>query len=570
MKKLFLFILITILSFTLISCTKDTNDRIDNVEFNALLDEAFLEFLGTDPLNVNYSLMYPEEYGITDLTVMPYSFLTSELQEDFLDLKDLKNRIIVFSDDTLSNSQILTKKILIDYIDRNLLLENFTGYDAILNSSLGYQLMLPFSLAEYRFDDLADINHYFDYLSTTKDTFENIISYESIRSNSNIGLTDTAIDKIITQCEDLINQEENYLIEVFNQKIDNLSFLTETEKTSLKAENLNLIETDFIDAYIYLKDALVSLKGVVTHNGAICNYLNGMDYYQASFQANIGSDLTIPELEDYLEVKLSRLLINYSLNQSKYNSKFSIDLMEGLEVDNLIEYFKTNMSDFPLLDIEIEYEVKEMYENMQDSVAAAMYLISPIDTNSKEYIYLNPTSLTDVNNTLFQTVAHESYPGHLFQHVYFKNTDAHDVRKIIDYTGYSEGWAKYIENEVVGMVDSSAKKAIEYMDTSSSIIICLLDIGIHYHGWDLSEATTFLNNYFQLETSQVEELYNSLLEIPLMYMEYFFTYFQIQDLKTNFKDKMGSDYSDLLFHTILLDIGPAPFSILEEVFENYK
>jgi len=120
------------------------------------------------------------------------------------------------------------------------------------------------------------------------------------------------------------------------------------------------------------------------------------------------------------------------------------------------------------------------------------------------------------------------------------------------------------------MVDSSAKKAIEYMDTSSSIIICLLDIGIHYHGWDLSEATTFLNNYFQLETSQVEELYNSLLEIPLMYMEYFFTYFQIQDLKTNFKDKMGSDYSDLLFHTILLDIGPAPFSILEEVFENYK
>ena len=53
------------------------------------------------------------------------------------------------------------------------------------------------------------------------------------------------------------------------------------------------------------------------------------------------------------------------------------------------------------------------------SNAVAYYMKSALDNTSGENITLNGTKLGDKNDVL-GTLAHEGYPGHLYQNVYFK------------------------------------------------------------------------------------------------------------------------------------------------------
>ena len=47
--------------------------------------------------------------------------------------------------------------------------------------------------------------------------------------------------------------------------------------------------------------------------------------------------------------------------------------------------------------------------------------------------------------TLFTTLAHEGYPGHLYQTIYYESTHPDPIRSLLDFGGYVEGWATYAE-----------------------------------------------------------------------------------------------------------------------------
>ena len=57
----------------------------------------------------------------------------------------------------------------------------------------------------------------------------------------------------------------------------------------------------------------------------------------------------------------------------------------------------------------------------------AFYLLSPIDAEVTEVIYINEEILTDATQAYF-TIAHESIPGHMLQHNVLKKRLA-DARK---------------------------------------------------------------------------------------------------------------------------------------------
>ena len=49
------------------------------------------------------------------------------------------------------------------------------------------------------------------------------------------------------------------------------------------------------------------------------------------------------------------------------------------------------------------------------------------------------------NGDLFSTLAHEGYPGHLYQTVYFLDHCEENLRQLLSFSSYSEGWASYVE-----------------------------------------------------------------------------------------------------------------------------
>ncbi len=546
----------------------------DNADFFALLDQIFLDMLGTDPMNINFSLYYPEVYGLENCVVEPYTFSMEEEAEYFQELKDMKSSLEAFSDSVLSENQILDKIVLIDYLNHQLAYEGFYYYGSNLGSYLGYQAQLPIILAEYRFDDKKDIENYFDYLRVNEDTFLEIVKFEKEKAALGMGLTDVIIDRVIEQCDAFIDAEECYLIPVFNSKVANLTFLTQEEKDNYITLNATLVVDKFVKSYITLKEQLLTMKGQNTGTGALASYEKGKEYYQVLFQENIGTNMTIPEVKTYLERILTVMMDAYRKNSAAYSRDYDTDLIGSMGILDLIPFFLDNMEkDFPSLGFTPQYEIKEIHASLQDHSSPAMYFLSPLDGNKDESIYINPKNFTDLNNSTYQTIAHEGCPGHLYQHVYLKNTNLPLARKNLSVTGYAEGWTTYIENFILNYHETgkrpSVMKSFEFYDSAVYIIIGLADIGINYDGWSIEETGNFLSQYLSLDEEKIVDIFYDMTEIPTNYLQYYFSYYQMKDLKTYFKNGMGSDYTDYLFHKIFLETGPTSFNILKDQYTKY-
>jgi len=52
-------------------------------------------------------------------------------------------------------------------------------------------------------------------------------------------------------------------------------------------------------------------------------------------------------------------------------------------------------------------------------------------------------------------------------------------------------------------------------------------------------------------------------------LKHYIGYIEFLELKEYAKDLFGSEYSDKQFHQAVLDIGPAPFSLLEKYLPKY-
>ena len=81
---------------------------------------------------------------------------------------------------------------------------------------------------------------------------------------------------------------------------------------------------------------------------------------------------------------------------------------------------------------------------MEEYLSPAFYMIPPIDNSGENVIYINPGHISD-DLTLFTTLAHEGYPGHLYQTVYYSATKHPPIRDLLSFGGYTEGWATYCE-----------------------------------------------------------------------------------------------------------------------------
>ena len=79
---------------------------------------------------------------------------------------------------------------------------------------------------------------------------------------------------------------------------------------------------------------------------------------------------------------------------------------------------------------------------MEPYTAPAFYMLPCIDNISDNTIYINTKDTSD-RLSLFTTLAHEGYPGHLYQtvycHQYWKNQQITPLRSILYYGGFTEG-----------------------------------------------------------------------------------------------------------------------------------
>lgn len=536
-------------------------------DFYEYLTQCFVDSMESSYLNLLYTVEDPEAMGIHVDEISWGNASISSMETALEDLQEEYDTLLAFDYDSLDYEGKLIYDILCEYYDNALIGSKYWYYEEVFSPLDGIQTSLPILLAEIEFNNTDDINNYLLLLEDTDRYIDELIIFEKYRAeNHKIFLTDDAADSVITQCNDFINAEDNILITTFNERIDSMSGLTSAEITEYKTRNSNSVKDHVISAFNHIVDTLTSLKGTRLYDG-LCNYEGGDEFYAYLTKTNSSSGRSVKELseltDEYMNTARNEIQSiaknNYFALLEFYNPAYPVD-----EPKESLNYFIDAIkADFPQAATK-DFSLKYVPESLEESSSPAFYILAPIDNVNKNIIYLNGSDEYASEN-LYATLAHEGYPGHLYQTSYFYSINPHPIRSVLRFSGYNEGWAMYSQRyayDYSGLSDGCVS-LLKANDIYGYGLYSKIDFGVNYKGWTLRDVEKYVTSE-GYDKDIAGELYTIMVNDPCVYHRYFLGMIEMIETQNHAKELLGDNYSNIDCNKFILEIGPAYYDIINE------
>ncbi|NSE80400.1 DUF885 domain-containing protein [Coprococcus comes] len=545
----------------------ESSDR----QFRTFTRSLFQTEVSANTISLHYTLRSPSDYGIADIPAT-YGSLSSDPVAAKASVRNVLSSLQEFDPDTLSSENALTFKILDTYLKNASTGTDYLLYQEPLGPVSGIHTQLPVLLSEYSFYDTQDVETYLALLKETPSYFDSVIRFEQKKAASGLFMPDYQADSVLDTCQSFIDMgKENYLVSTFNERIASLDLLPENKKDSFQKENMKLVTEEIYPAYQNLITAVKSLKGKGMNEQGLSHFPYGKKYYEYLVRQTTGCNESIPRLrlmtraqilEDLSAMQKVLFPADAALTQAS--------VLEQTSPDSMLDDLRSKITDtFPEIP-DVDFQVKYVPESMQDYLSPAFYMIPAIDNLTENVIYIN-NGQTASGLNLYTTLAHEGYPGHLYQTVYFSASEPDPIRSILDFGGYVEGWATYAEMMSYYLAPLPKTEA-SLLQKNSSVILglyALADMGIHYDGWSVTDTVRFFSDYGINDPNAVQSVYKLIIGSPANYLKYYIGYLKFYELKKEMADALGNQFSQKEFHRAVLDVGPAPFEIVyDEVEKN--
>ena len=545
----------------------ESSDR----QFRTFTRSLFQTEVSANTISLHYTLRSPSDYGIADIPAT-YGSLSSDPVAAKASVRNVLSSLQEFDPGTLSSENALTFKILDTYLKNASTGTDYLLYQEPLGPVSGIHTQLPVLLSEYSFYDTQDVETYLALLKETPSYFDSVIRFEQKKAASGLFMPDYQADSVLDTCQSFIDMgKENYLVSTFNERIASLDLLPENKKDSFQKENMKLVTEEIYPAYQNLITAIKSLKGKGTNEQGLSHFPYGKKYYEYLVRQTTGCNESISRLrlmtraqilEDLSAMQKILFPADAALTQAS--------VLEQTSPDSMLDDLRSKITDtFPEIP-DVDFQVKYVPESMQDYLNPAFYMIPAIDNLTENVIYIN-NGQTASGLNLYTTLAHEGYPGHLYQTVYFSASEPDPIRSILDFGGYVEGWATYAEMMSYYLAPLSKTEA-SLLQKNSSVILglyALADMGIHYDGWSVTDTVRFFSDYGINDPNAVQSVYELIIGSPANYLKYYIGYLKFYELKKEMADTLGNQFSQKEFHRAVLDVGPAPFEIVyDEVEKN--
>ncbi len=542
--------------------------------FDQFINDIFETEVTENTINLHFTISDPEKYGITDYPVTLGDLSIDAMADSNARLENYLSDLSSFSYTELTLNQQLTYDILENYIQLQLDMADMYLYDELLRPSTGVQAQLPILYEEYSFNSKKDVEDYLKLLALTDEYFDQIISFEKEKADAGLFMSDFACQNIIDQCNAFIADSDNhYLIETFNTRIDKLTGLSQSEKDHYRLQNEKMLHEHIFPAYENLAAVLTDLLGSGTNENGLCYFPEGKQYYEYLLAYNTGASESIKTLENMISNERVKVLQESSdlttENPELWELASEAVLTPTDSVTTLNHLKEVMLDDFPAPP-ETGYTVNYIDDCVADYLAPAFYVIAPIDDYSHNSIYINETTDT-TNISYFTTLAHEGFPGHLYQTVMTYESGIEPVRSILNYSGFVEGWATYVEFQSYHYagLDDDVATILELNQDATLSLYASTDIGIHYEGWTLKDTKKFWNNYGITNDDAIESIFELIVEEPTHYLKYYIGFLKFEELKKETSLKNIKNYNDKSFHQAVLSIGPAPFDIVDKYLPAY-
>ena len=611
-----IFILLWALLFILFVYLHDADRQSakETAQFQEILQELFYQEMTSNTLNMHYTIADPKQYGISDYKAILPCYNAANREDSREEQAQLIRLLQEIDPTRLSEADAYTRQLFLSYLTYEQELLQYPYYEEPLSPSSGMQSQLPILLAEYTFRSKRDVEDYLALLDQSDEYFAGLLVFEQEKAASGLLQSTVSLEKVREQCsviltEDALDTGTHFLQTTFRERLAELyaqNMITQKELLYYISQNDRLLRTVMLPAYDALSDGLLLLENDSIELKGLAFQPHGKEYYMALLREQTGSFQDIEEIREMLTSQFSQeyqALLDLYQNYPTYAaSGFSAEDCDALfpyqtPEEMLADLCQRMQEDFPVLpldtmaaedtreltaavsELQPGVMVKTISESLESYSSPAFYLTPPLDDTDNNVIYINERN-SPQGLELYTTLAHEGYPGHLYQSVY-SNRDLLDdacgpARQLLWYGGYLEGWALYVE--FIGydyaaemMAELDVPQAAWYVLTEKhnrSLLLCLyslLDIMIHYDGVTYAQIHRILANLGIDDPKSTYAVYEYIVEEPTNYLKYYLGYLEILSLQQDAHALWDTEYSPLRFHSFLLKYGPADFQTLTEM-----
>lgn len=559
-----------------------TQTSLKQKKFDRFLNSCFREYAAENTVTLHFKLSNPSAYGIKTPVSPTYGDLSSDaLKKNCSRSKELLQKLYTFPTSSLTKKQKLTWQIFQDYLNESIMNEKYILYSSPLGTN-GLQSEIPVTLSEYRLDNEKDIKDYLSLVNQVPELFTQILDFEQERRNAGLISPSFVISDTIDQIDQFLNasEENNPLIQSFEDRLTEVESLSKDQKASYIANNRLLVTDKVLPAYKSLKTSLQAYTNDSKNTSSkerLCEYKNGQDYYKFLLMSNVGTDFSPEDCITILESQLKNTVKDISSlttkNKDLYTEYLSAtpalsapkEIMKTLKNDSLI--------DFPEIK-NISCQLKNVPDALSGTSACAFYLVPPIDSTKDNIIYINKSRVD--SNELFSTLAHEGYPGHLYQTNYFLTTNPSPLRTFLHCAGYDEGWGTYAQLYSYNFiefknVDEQTTKQLRQLyrdnDLLSLSLSSLCDLYVNYKNYDENALANYLQTY-GIDKDSAQNLYRYVIENPTTYLSYSIGCYELDQLKQTMSNSLGKAFKISDFHESVLNVGSCNFSILRQEIEK--
>lgn len=541
--------------------------------FETYVQNEFRSSLEQDFIGLHFTLKDPSSYGITKPKPV-FPPLTEEYNRKTIEeLRKSQEQLLSLDSSLLTKKQQLLYETLSRYLTQQLALSEYSRFINLLSADKGVSSQLPITLSEFAFYSEQDVKDYLALLTQVPSYFSQALEWEKNRADSGICMADFEIDSTISQIDHFIKERENnLLIDTFDSRIESLSSLSNDQKNTYKKNNEHLIVSTVLPAFTSLKKGLSDLKGKGGTQQGLSSYEGGKEYYELLIQSMTLSDRPVSQLiktlEKRMKVIVSRVNKVNQANPDIYKILSSDRNLTSETPKQMLSRLQTSIEkDYPPLD-HVSYQVAPIPDALKDNTTAAYYMIPPLDSSEDNKIYYNDDGIE--STSLFTTLAHEGYPGHLYQNNYLMNHSIYPIYSVMDLTGYKEGWAYYTEIDCAkynnfGSYDPKYHdELVELSRCNDEFGYCLsslTDLYVNGRGYTEEQLKKVLTNY-GLDGTSAGAFYEYAVKEPGAYLQYYIGYLELLSIRQNAEKKLGKDFVAKDFHEKILETGPCYYSQL--------
>ncbi|XP_067670302.1 uncharacterized protein [Haliotis asinina] len=319
------------------------------------------------------------------------------------------------------------------------------------------------------------------------------------------------------------------------------------------------------------------------------SYLFDLDYYKVCLEWHLSIDISpervhqiglqeVERIKGLMEKVMARQNFSGSVGEffAMFGNRTSLNLQTKEE---LLETYQKIVNE------RVKPRLPEMFKNIPDlplDVKAmegdgplAMYRPMSTDGSRSATFYVNVRRFEERGTYVMMPITlHESIPGHHLQASYELKAIPRNIRHKFHfpfYTVYTEGWATYAESlgEELNLYHDVTTLMGRYILEMVRACRLVVDTGLHHYGWSQEEAIQYMLNYTSLPRTDITKEVDRYIALPGQACAYKIGEIKIRELRKRAEDALGEEFDIRDFHSVVLENGPVPLTILEEIVDDW-